>query len=80
MSGPSSHDTSLDDPDVWVPYRYQPTVINAVVFIAAFAIITLLHSFQLLKTRTYYLVFQLVGNISELPMRLMVNHYTEKYY
>ncbi|KAL1970553.1 hypothetical protein VTN77DRAFT_4197 [Rasamsonia byssochlamydoides] len=66
MSGNSDYHPSLDDPNVWVPYRYVPTKVGAAVFIVAFALTTILHCFQLLKHKTWYFIPLFIGGIFEI--------------
>ncbi|KUJ09185.1 RTA1-domain-containing protein [Mollisia scopiformis] len=46
-------------------YHYNPSRPAAIVFIACFAITTLLHTFQLLKKRTWYFIPFLIGGFFE---------------
>lgn len=61
---------SLDNPSVWVPYRYHPSKVAAIVFVVAFAATTLLHTFQVFKRRTWYFIPLVVGGIC---MRLVLS-------
>lgn len=54
---------ALDDPTAWVPYRYYPSNVAAIIFVAAFSVTTLLHIFQVLKKRTWYFIPLVVGGI-----------------
>ncbi|PSN66366.1 RTA1-domain-containing protein [Corynespora cassiicola Philippines] len=56
---------SLDDPNVWVPYRYHPSRTAAIVCVGAFGISTLLHIFQVFRRRTWYFIPLVVGGIFE---------------
>ncbi|KAF1361124.1 RTA1-domain-containing protein [Lizonia empirigonia] len=56
---------SLDDLDVWVPYRYHPSRTAAIIFVVAFALTTVLHTFQVCKRRTWYFIPLVVGGIFE---------------
>ncbi|KZM20554.1 uncharacterized protein EKO05_0011075 [Ascochyta rabiei] len=57
---------SLDDPAVWVPYRYHPSRTAAIIFVVAFSLTTLLHTFQLCKRKTRYFIPLVVGGIFEI--------------
>jgi len=37
--------TSLDEPTGWIPYRYHPSKVACVIFVALVGLITLLHIF-----------------------------------
>lgn len=57
---------SLDDPNAWVPYRYHPSRIAAIVFAVLFAITTAFHIFQLIRRRTWYFIPLVVGGLCKL--------------
>ncbi|KAF9694126.1 hypothetical protein EKO04_007858 [Ascochyta lentis] len=57
---------SLDDPTAWVPYRYHPSRAAAIVFVVAFALTTIFHSFQLCKRRTWYFIPLVIGGLFEI--------------
>ncbi|KIX99097.1 uncharacterized protein Z520_05558 [Fonsecaea multimorphosa CBS 102226] len=46
-------------------YRYDPSLAAAVIFIALFALASLLHTYQLLRTRTWFLIPFCVGGYFE---------------
>lgn len=46
---------------VWAFYRYEPSMIAAVIFIVLFSITTSLHLYQLIRTRTLYFIPFLIG-------------------
>ncbi|KAF7549474.1 hypothetical protein G7Z17_g6359 [Cylindrodendrum hubeiense] len=50
----------------WSYYRYKPSVQVNVVFIILFGITTLLHGFQIWKTRTWYLSALVIGGVGRL--------------
>lgn len=50
---------------VYAFYRYDPSTQAAVIFVVLFAITSLLHAFQILRTRTWYLTALLGGGICE---------------
>jgi hypothetical protein len=54
---------ALDDPTAWVPYRYYPSNVAAIIFVVAFSATTLLHVFQVLKKRTWYFIPLVVGGV-----------------
>jgi hypothetical protein len=54
---------SLDDPTAWVPYRYHPSLVAAVIFVVLFALTTFLHIFQLIKKRTWYFIPLVIGGL-----------------
>lgn len=55
----------LDDEGHWHPYRYTPSMLLAAIFLGLFGVTTLFHTFQLIRTRTWYLIPLLVGGIFE---------------
>jgi len=44
-------------------YQYDPSAEAAIIFIALFGLLTLLHSWQMLRTRAWYLIPFVVGGI-----------------
>ncbi|KAF2786118.1 RTA1-domain-containing protein [Melanomma pulvis-pyrius CBS 109.77] len=52
-----------DTAETWQPYRYTPSTILAAVFLFLFGITTLVHFFQLFRTRTWYLIPLVVGGV-----------------
>ena len=50
---------------VWSKYRYEPSTEAAAAFAVLFGITTLLHGFQMFKSRTWYLTALICGGISE---------------
>jgi hypothetical protein len=52
---------ALDDPTAWVPYRYYPSNVAAIIFVIAFAVTSLLHVFQLFKKKTWYFIPLIIG-------------------
>ncbi|KAI5459414.1 RTA1 like protein-domain-containing protein [Mariannaea sp. PMI_226] len=50
---------------IWAFYRYKPSIEANVIFIVLFGISTLLHGFQLWKTKTWYLSALFVGGLAE---------------
>ncbi|KAI9159062.1 Protein RTM1 [Paramyrothecium foliicola] len=49
----------------WSFYRYEPSVEANVVFIVLFAVSTLLHAFQMWRTKTWYLWALVAGGVCE---------------
>jgi hypothetical protein len=56
--------TNTDAP--FEAYRYNPSLATAVVFILLFVFTTAMHSYQLLRTRTWYFIPFIVGGFCEL--------------
>ncbi|CAI7640297.1 unnamed protein product [Penicillium palitans] len=50
----------------WIAYDYYPSMGAAVVFIVLFAIVTLMHTFHLFRTRTWFFIPLLIGGYFEL--------------
>lgn len=42
-------------------YRYSPSLVGAVIFIALFAMVSFLHTYQLVRTRTWYFIPFCIG-------------------
>ena len=55
-------------PKYFVYYHYYPSLAAAIVAIVLFALTTIAHTFQLVKTRTWYLIPFVVGGICELAL------------
>lgn len=49
-------------------YHYDPSMVGAVIFTIAFLITTSLHSYQLLRTRTWFMIPMVVGGFCMCPM------------
>ncbi|RMZ71938.1 RTM1 [Pyrenophora seminiperda CCB06] len=56
---------ALNDPNVYVLYRYTPSRVAAIIFIVAFALTTFAHIFQLFQKRTWYFTPLIVGGLFE---------------
>jgi hypothetical protein len=54
---------SLDDPNVWVPYRYEPNLGAAVAFAILFAIATIWHSVTMVRKRAWFFIPFVIGGI-----------------
>ncbi|KAL5603268.1 hypothetical protein FOBRF1_010801 [Fusarium oxysporum] len=50
----------------WSFYRYEPSTAAAVIFVVLFSITTIIHVFQLIKTKTWYMLAFCLGGISEI--------------
>ncbi|KAJ3522996.1 hypothetical protein NM208_g12628 [Fusarium decemcellulare] len=50
---------------VWAFYRFEPSIEVNIVFVVLFAVSTLLHGFQILKTKTWYLTALVLGGCAE---------------
>jgi hypothetical protein len=61
----TSHIAMTDDEGPWHPYRYTPSTLLAAIFLGLFGLTTLLHAFQLVRTRTWYLIPLLTGGVFE---------------
>lgn len=46
-------------------YRYDPSIAAAVIFIIAFTLTTLLHGYQMIRTRTWFFIPFFIGGIFE---------------
>ncbi|KAJ6104131.1 RTA-like protein [Penicillium sp. IBT 18751x] len=51
--------------DGWIAYQYYPSMGAAVLFIILFAIITLLHTYHLFRTRTWFFIPLVLGGYFE---------------
>ncbi|KAJ5757114.1 uncharacterized protein N7511_007296 [Penicillium nucicola] len=50
----------------WIAYTYNPSIAAAVIFIILFAVTTLLHTFYLFRTRTWFFIPLVIGGYFEL--------------
>ncbi|KAF4421765.1 RTM1 [Fusarium acutatum] len=50
----------------WSFYRYEPSTAAAVIFIILFSITTIIHVYQTIKTRTWYMLAFCLGGVSEI--------------
>lgn len=53
----------INDPNVFVLYRYTPNLPAAVIFIVLFSLTTLFHTFQIYRKRTWYFIPLVIGGI-----------------
>ena len=51
----------------WKAYEYYPSKAAAVVFIILFVVVSLLHSYQLARTRTWFFIPMAIGAWCEYP-------------
>lgn len=49
-------------------YKYEPSMAAAVIFIITFSASSLLHAFQIIKTKTWFFIPFLVGSLCESPI------------
>jgi len=49
-------------------YRYNPSLAAAVIFVVLFIITTTFHSYQILRTRTWYFIPFVIGGFCEYPL------------
>lgn len=49
----------------WVAYEYYPSMAAAVIFVVLFGTVTLLHSFHLFRTRTWFFIPLVIGGYCE---------------
>ncbi|KAG2419785.1 hypothetical protein HFD88_004581 [Aspergillus terreus] len=45
----------------WVPYKYDPSMAAAVIFIILFGVATILHTYHLIRTRTWFFIPLTIG-------------------
>ncbi|CAI7639521.1 unnamed protein product [Penicillium bialowiezense] len=50
----------------WIAYTYYPSMGAAVVFVVLFAIVTILHTFHMFRTRTWFFIPLVIGGYFEL--------------
>ncbi|CAI7595884.1 unnamed protein product [Penicillium glandicola] len=53
-------------PSNWIAYTYYPSLSAAIVFIVCFAIVTLMHTYHLFRTRTWFFIPLTIGGYFEL--------------
>jgi hypothetical protein len=58
-------DSSGDEGAQYMLYRYEPSLAAAAIFTALFFLVTLLHTYQLLRTRTWIFIPFVVGGFFE---------------
>ena len=47
----------------WSFYRFEPSTAAAIIFIMLFAVTTSVHIFQMIKTKTWYMIAFCLGGI-----------------
>ena len=57
----SSSGSSYD----WKAYRYDPSLVAAIIFIVCFAVTTFFHLYQLIRTQTWYFIPLCIGGFCE---------------
>jgi hypothetical protein len=45
----------------WVAYEYYPSMVAGVIFVILFVTVTLLHTFHLFRTRTWFFIPLVIG-------------------
>jgi hypothetical protein len=55
-------------------YYYEPNLAAAIVFVVLFALETGLHLFQLIRSRTWFMIPFLIGAICKAPTRMLIVH------
>ncbi len=50
----------------WAYYRYIPTLGAAILFVVLFGIATIIHGYQMIRTRTWYLSAFFAGGVCKL--------------
>ena len=53
----------------WIAYQYKPSMGAAVLFIILFAVVTLLHTYHLFRTRTWFFIPLVLGGYCTLLTR-----------
>ncbi|KAF4445456.1 hypothetical protein F53441_10798 [Fusarium austroafricanum] len=61
-----AEESAPDEGAVFKLYHYNPTVVGAVIFVILFAATTLFHSWQLFRSRTWFIIPLTVGGLLEL--------------
>lgn len=57
----ASHD--INNPNAWVPYRYDPTIVGAAIMLVAFILTTALHCYQAYRARAWSFIPLIIGGI-----------------
>jgi len=60
-----AHHPPFDDPNVYIFYRYYPSLPAAVIFIVCFFVSTFLHIWQTKRSRSWYFIALIVGGFFE---------------
>ncbi|KAJ4289044.1 hypothetical protein N0V90_011386 [Kalmusia sp. IMI 367209] len=64
MARESQH-KDVNDPTVFVLYRYNPNLVAAIVFVVLFALTTFYHIYQIGRKRTWYFIPLVIGGLFE---------------
>jgi len=59
----------------WKAYRYDPSSIAAIIFVVLFSITTIMHVYQLIRTKTWYFIPFTVGGCCK-SFRILLFHIT----
>lgn len=59
--------SSNEEPGEFVFYHYDPSLPAAVIFISLFSITSLLHLYQLIRSRAWYFIPFLAGCVCKFP-------------
>jgi hypothetical protein len=52
-------------------YRYNPSMAAAVIFIILFLLVTVLHTYQMLRTRTWIFIPFVIGGVCKIPTTIV---------
>lgn len=63
MGSLTTRATSNDGDSDWKAYYYEPSLPAAIIFIVLFALSTSLHMFQMIRSRTWFMVPFVIGCI-----------------
>lgn len=66
-------DGGSEPPKAYVFYNYNPSMPAAVIFIVVFGLASILHTWQLLRSRTWYFIPFLIGCLCKLRRALSRN-------
>jgi hypothetical protein len=59
-------------------YRYDPSMAAAVIFIILFLVVSVLHLYQMIRTRTWIFIPFVIGGICKLPWNINMNSRRER--
>lgn len=48
-------------------YQYDPSMVAAIIFVILFAASSFLHTFQMIRTRTWFFIPFVIGGICKVP-------------
>jgi len=66
MSHQSGNHTGSNVLEGFKLYRYDPSIAAAIIFVVAFTLTTVLHAYQMIRTRTWFYIPFLAGGVFEL--------------